>query len=105
MFYTPKGALSPVAGTVEPKNGYGTLDAQYIVSFTGTLATGVKQTGCIGVKNYGGTVADVLWSSVTVHQTDTVGEVQYFSVMQMLFTEVILGHTNSVMTKLQQLVT
>ena len=60
MFYTPKGALSPVVGTVEPKNGYGTMDAQYIVSFAGTLATGVKLTGCLGVKNYGGTVADVL---------------------------------------------
>jgi len=60
MFYTPKGALSPVVGTVEPKNGYGTMNAQYIVSFTGTLATGVKTTGCLGVKNYGGSVADIL---------------------------------------------
>ena len=57
MFYTPKGALSPVAGTVESKNGYGTMNAQYVVSFTGTLATGVKLTGCLGVKNYGGTIA------------------------------------------------
>jgi hypothetical protein len=64
MFYTPKGALSPNSGATspisEPKNGYGTMDAQYVVSFTGTLATGVKLTGYLGAKNYGGTVADIM---------------------------------------------
>ena len=60
MFYTPQGAISPVAGTIESKTGVGTFNAQYIVSFTGTLATGVQLTGCLGVKNYGGTIADIL---------------------------------------------
>ena len=36
------------------------MNAQYIVSFTGSLATGVQLTGCLGVKNYGGTVADIM---------------------------------------------
>jgi hypothetical protein len=64
MFYTPKGASSPNSGDTntifETKSGYGTLNAQYIVSFTGTLATGVKSTGYLGVKNYGGSVYDIM---------------------------------------------
>ena len=60
IFYTPQGAISPVAGTVEPKDGIGTLYAQYIVSIAAPLATGVQLTGCLGVKNYGGTIADIL---------------------------------------------
>jgi len=67
MFYTPKDALSPNSGPaissgaiVEPKDGVGTMNAQYVVSFTGVLATGLKLTGCLGLKNYGGTIADIL---------------------------------------------
>ncbi|MGA3289134.1 MAG: hypothetical protein ABSD42_02705 [Candidatus Bathyarchaeia archaeon] len=60
MFYTPKGAISPVVGTVETKAGTGTMNAQYIVSIAGPLATGVQLTGCLGVKNYGGSISDIL---------------------------------------------
>lgn len=67
LFYTPKGALSPNSGAtvgtgaiVEPKDGYGTMNSQYTVTFTGALATGLQLTGFLGIKNYGGTVAIIM---------------------------------------------
>src|SRR5208283_4286367 len=78
LFYTPLGAISPVAGTVESKAGTGTMNAQYVVSFTGTLASGVQLTGCLGLKNYGGTVADILLGVNALGVTGYSWRDQYF---------------------------
>lgn len=63
VFYTPKGADSPNSGDVtpitEPVCGYGSMFAQYTVTFTGTLKTGVQLNGFLGWKDYGGKVSDI----------------------------------------------
>ena len=68
-FYVPTGAHSPVAGTLETKDGSGEWEACYTASFIGTLAptTGpdgspLKTHGNIGVNDMGGTVADIIAS-------------------------------------------
>jgi hypothetical protein len=59
-FYVPKGAKSPVAGTIQPIAGQGELNSWYEVSFTGTLKTGLQYKGYLGFKDFGGSFAGVL---------------------------------------------
>jgi hypothetical protein len=69
MSVVPNGAHSPVAGTLEAKDGVCDFDACYMATFTGTLApttfangATLKTKGFLGISNEKGTVSDIIAS-------------------------------------------
>ena len=61
------GALSPQSGTVEPKDGCGTVEGGYVATFTATAFT--QHFGYIGKFDFGGTKADILLGTYEAGQT------------------------------------
>lgn len=61
-FITPQGAISPgTNAATEVESGYGTFKGCYAASWSGIFnPSGGPTSGSLGVKNYGGTTADVL---------------------------------------------
>jgi hypothetical protein len=61
IWHTYAGALSPVAGVPEPRNGYGPEVQAGFIHFTGTFTPGSLPTrGSLRNINLGGTKADIL---------------------------------------------
>jgi hypothetical protein len=91
VFVTPQGAISPQLGKPETETGFGTLLGCKIATFTATgLNSGTQLKGNLGVKNYGGTTADVLKQTYGNGQTgDPAG---YFDWTTYYFTGGVGGY-------------
>jgi hypothetical protein len=61
------GALSPGNGTVQPRDGWGTVEGGYVAVFTATTFT--KGHGYVGKFDFGGTKADILLGTYGAGQT------------------------------------
>ena|SRR5215471_734378 len=86
-FASPQGAISPgnIAGAENESVG-GTIQGGYVAKFTGQFTPGANPTtGSLGVKDYGGTLTDVLKGTYGNGQT---GDSRPFDFTTVYFTNV-----------------
>jgi hypothetical protein len=88
VFVTPQGSISPgKSAATETETGFGTMVGCKFATFNATsINSGTQLKGNLGVKNYGGTTADVLKGTYASPQT---GDLTAFNWSTYYFTGVI----------------